>query len=424
MLPHRALFALLGLFAVADTRPSLASKTIKRGSNRVVARAPPLPTSTLVTDFQKDGVNSSWAEGHPKAWDSALVTFKGPSVVDVSQDEKFVALTSQGNLTIRDLKTQELVFTEKMNFVGSSSKLAIHSDEDDGYNVFVSSWNYTVYRITHWRLSSTGVAVGEQTLYQGSFSSFDGRDGPFSPDGQRFLAIDSYNVVIYDIDKPDLGIVLTGHTNPVMSAAFSPDGKLVSTASWDSYGKVWDALTGELIHSFGPTNAQNWKTNFSPDQKYVTVAQAGKQPAIKIYSTSDMDADPIVFGNFSNWIRSAEWTSDSKLLAAGSYGVLQVFSIEEQKIIQRWEMEDHWNYESWDLFWIEGEDSSLKLAYRTTAGLEVYDFDANLKYRWGADADAQYDGGGSGDGTVIVKSQQWIGGSDADGSIRFYEFLV
>ena len=38
---------------------------------------------------------------------------------------------------------------------------------------------------------------------------------------------------------------LKGHSGPVASAAFSPDGKLVVTASADMTARVWDAATGK-----------------------------------------------------------------------------------------------------------------------------------------------------------------------------------
>jgi WD40 repeat protein len=426
-----ASLAVLGLLAGADAHVPSASRTTKTGADGVVARAPAIPTSTLVSDFKKNNVSSSWAKGHPKVWGAEAVKFKGPLFVDVSADEKFAALVIGTNLTIRALDTQAVVSSAKIEFLGNADSVSILAARDGGggYNVFVGSTNYTTHDVvTHLRLSAEGTFKGEQTQYKGSFSSFDGRRGPFSADGRWFIVLSgtgsqNNQAVIHEIDDPAANLTLVGHTDSIMSAVFSPDGSLVSTAAWDGSGKVWNATTGELLHTFGPSGGQDWITTFSPDGRWVSVANAGRQAAVNIWPVDDFSAKPITIDNFGNWVRTASWTSDSKLFAAGSYGVVQVYSMEEKRVVQRWEMEDHVNYETWDLVWIEAE-SGLKLAYRTTAGLEVYDFEANLKYRWGPDDFAQYDGGGSGDGTFAIKSKGWIGGADADLSVRFYEFPI
>jgi len=429
-----SLAIILGLLASADARVPPASRTIKTSVQGVVARTPAIPTSTLISDFKKDNVSSSWAKGHPKVWGAEAVKFKGPLIVDVSADEKFVALAIGQDLTIRALDTQAVVSSAKIgiDFIGSADSVSILAAQDggSGYNVLVGLTNYSTQSVvTHMRLSTEGALQDEQTQYTGSFSGFDGRRGSFSANGQRFIVLTGTSwprnnqAVIYEVDDPAANLTLVGHTDSIMSAVFSPDGSLVSTAAWDGSGRVWNATTGELLHTFGPSGGQDWITTFSPDGKWVSVASAGKNPAVNIWPVDDFSAEPITIGGFKNWVRTASWTSDSKLFAVGSYGIVQVYSMEEKRVVQHWEMEDHVSFESWDLVWIEAE-SGLKLAYRTTAGLEVYDFEANLKYRWGPDDFAQYDGGGSGGGTVVINSKGWIGGADADGSIRFYEFPI
>ena len=43
-------------------------------------------------------------------------------------------------------------------------------------------------------------------------------------------------------------ITLEGHTKLVRSAAYSPDGKQIVSASWDRTIRLWDAATGAQLH--------------------------------------------------------------------------------------------------------------------------------------------------------------------------------
>jgi len=42
---------------------------------------------------------------------------------------------------------------------------------------------------------------------------------------------------------------LTGHTDIVWSAIFSPNGNLVVSGSGDTFVKIWDVATGALVSS-------------------------------------------------------------------------------------------------------------------------------------------------------------------------------
>ena len=71
----------------------------------------------------------------------------------------------------------------------------------------------------------------------------------FSPDGKRIVtASDDKTARLWDGEpgKP-IGEPLEGHEDRVVSAAFSPDGKRIVTASWDKTARLWDGETGKPI---------------------------------------------------------------------------------------------------------------------------------------------------------------------------------
>ena len=60
--------------------------------------------------------------------------------------------------------------------------------------------------------------------------------------------------------------VLTGHTNAVYAASFSPDGKRIATASLDGTARIWDSATGQTELKITPDDAQQlFGATFSPD---------------------------------------------------------------------------------------------------------------------------------------------------------------
>jgi WD40 repeat protein len=80
----------------------------------------------------------------------------------------------------------------------------------------------------------------------------------FSPDG-RLLASGSWDdktIKLWDVATGSLVRTLTGHTDYVRSVAFSPDGRLLASGSDDKTIKLWDVATGSLVRTLtGHTGA-------------------------------------------------------------------------------------------------------------------------------------------------------------------------
>jgi WD40 repeat protein len=59
-----------------------------------------------------------------------------------------------------------------------------------------------------------------------------------------------------------------GHLGPVISVAFSPDGKYILSCSYDKTIKLWDIATGRESRTFSDTTIVD-SVAFSPDGKYI-----------------------------------------------------------------------------------------------------------------------------------------------------------
>jgi WD40 repeat protein len=71
-------------------------------------------------------------------------------------------------------------------------------------------------------------------------------------------------------------LALAGHSGLVNSAAFSPDGTRVVTASWDATARVWDARTGASVTTLSGHKASLNGAALSPDGSRVVTASADK----------------------------------------------------------------------------------------------------------------------------------------------------
>lgn len=113
----------------------------------------------------------------------------------------------------------------------------------------------------------------------------------FSHDGER-LAVASASspptgtphsgeVILLDALSGQELLTLKGHTNVVVSVAFSPDGKRLVAASMDGTVKVWDVRAGQELLSFKGHISQVTSVAFSSDGQ--RLASAGADRAAKIW---------------------------------------------------------------------------------------------------------------------------------------------
>ena len=70
----------------------------------------------------------------------------------------------------------------------------------------------------------------------------------FSPDGSRIVTASADKTArIWDAASAKEIAVLRGHDGDVSSAAFSPDGSRIVTASEDKTARIWDAASAKEI---------------------------------------------------------------------------------------------------------------------------------------------------------------------------------
>ncbi|WJV47228.1 WD40 repeat domain-containing protein [Streptomyces flavofungini] len=149
----------------------------------------------------------------------------------------------------------------------------------------------------------------------------------FSPDG-RLLATASYDRTVrlwdvHDRSRPEpLGKPLTGHDSWVSTAVFSPDGDTLASASDDGTIRLWDVRDPRAPRPLGDPVTGHGGTvyllAFSPDGR--TLASASEDRTVGLWDVRRPDRPEALgtLGGHTAAVRSVAFSPDGRNLAAGS----------------------------------------------------------------------------------------------------------
>ena len=111
--------------------------------------------------------------------------------------------------------------------------------------------------------------------------------------------------------RPEL-VAQIGHSGPVMTIAYSPDGSLIATGSWDTKVKLWDTKSGFLIRTLSGHTGLVKSLAFTPDGQ--ALLTASYDDTLKLWNV----ATGQVIWSVSASDTSVALSHDGRLLATGS----------------------------------------------------------------------------------------------------------
>jgi WD40 repeat protein len=121
---------------------------------------------------------------------------------------------------------------------------------------------------------------------------------------------------VWDLATHNLKATLSGHKLALYSVAFSPDGRLLATASVDDTSGLWDARTGTLVAFLGGHKGGTYSVAFSQDGK--TLAVGCNEGELKLWNL-ETKRDMMTLQAEPHAVFSASFSPDGSTLATVSF---------------------------------------------------------------------------------------------------------
>lgn len=215
-----------------------------------------------------------------------------------------------------------------------------------------------------------------------------------------------------------------------MWVGFSPDDKLVGSASWDGTFRIWDHGSGNPVHVFRSGGGQNWTGSFSPDSRFLAgTSGQGHLWVWGVVHGMEVVGGPVVT---PGWCWTLDWSPDGKGLVVGGKGLgrVVVFDLKRQSVVQERvlsveespELLRQMGGSFLEVTKVQYLDRGRKMAFKACGsddGLEVYNFVANRKWRFAPERGLDMGWAYGGD-FVVLQGKGMIASVDSD-AVRFWK---
>lgn len=172
-------------------------------------------------------------------------------------------------------------------------------------------------------INEVNITSGQVTQLFGDVVEYKAID--ISPDGKSLLAgAENGKVILMDIESRNTIIISEKRKYPVFALAFSKDGQQFALGDESGHSELWN-IAGIKLKELISHGSRVSDIEFSPDGKLI--ASASLDGTVNIWVTDELNDLPIVLEDNDSWVWDIDFSPDSKyLLAACEDGEIRVWT--------------------------------------------------------------------------------------------------